>query len=120
MDNYKVSNYEYCRNVEKIPTRSPNVIKAYIPKYMPNIREGNWKQRISINSNLFINASDCALNIPNIVTTQGYCTVRSYPNEKLDFSSKYDEELEYIHIGNRFLVEVMYEDPETVKLTGKV
>lgn len=120
MDNYEVSNYEYCRNVEKIYTRYPTSIKAYIPKYMPKIREGNWRQKVSINSNLFVNASDCALNIPNIVTTQGYITVSAYSNETPNFSSKYNEELEYIPIGNRFLLEIMYEDPETVKLTGKV
>ena len=120
MNSYEVSNYEYCKNVNKIPTPHPTSIRAYIPKYMPNISGGNWQQKVAIGGNLFINAPECAVSIPNTVMEQGYYTVNSYPNETLDFTSKYDEELGYIPEGNSFLLEIMYEDPETIKLTGKV
>lgn len=120
MEGYQVSNYEYCKNVEKIPTPHPTVIKAHIPKYMPNVSAGNWRQKVAISGNLFVNAPECAVNIPDTVTEQGYCTVKSYSNEVLDFTSKYDKIRKCIPVGNTFLLEVMYEDPETIKLTGKV
>lgn len=120
MNSYEISNYEYCKNVSKITTPHPKSIKAYIPKYMPNITGGDWKQKVSIGGSLFVNAPDCAVNIPNIIMEQGYYTVPTYSNETLDFSSKFDEDKKCIPIGTTFLLETLYNDPETVRLTGKV
>lgn len=119
MNNYEVSNYEYCKNVVKIENTQPTSMKVYIPKYMPNVSGGNWRHKVAINSNLFVNASGCAVSAPRTVIEQGYYTVKPYSNEVLDFTKK-AKKFGYIPKGSTFLLEVMYEDPETIKLTGKV
>lgn len=120
MESYKVSSYETCSNVEKIYTPYPTQMKIHVPKYMPKVTAGDWKQRISIAGNIFVNASECAPSIPNIVTKQGYCSVKSYSNETLDYTEKFNFKKGYIPIGETFIIEVMYEDIEARKLTGKV
>lgn len=120
MESYKVSSYESCTNVECVHTPYPTEMKVYVPKYMPNVTSGDWKQRVSIAGNIFVNASECAPSVPNIVTEQGYCTVKPYANEIPDFTGKFNFPRGYIPKGNTFLIEVMYEDCETRKLTGKV
>lgn len=120
MEKYKVSGYELCNNVENIYTPYPTEIKVHVPKYMPNVTAGNWQQRVSIASNIFVNAAECAPSIPNTVTEQGYCKIKPYSNETLDFTEKFDFKNGYISVGNTFIMEVMYEDIETRKLTGKV
>ena len=120
MDNYEISNYEYCQNVNDIPSKYPTSIKAYIPKYMPKVSGGDWQQKISIGGNLFVNAKECAITTPNTVVEQGYYEVKAYPNEMLNFENKYDDKQGCIPKGSKFLLEVMYGDPETMKLTGKV
>lgn len=119
VQDYSVSNYEYCKNVSPVDGNNIKTMDVIIPKYMTNMKTGKYKKKIIINRNLFINDSDCKINVSKTVTEQGYYTIGTYPNEKLDFSNKMDSNGK-IPPGTSFLLETMYEDPTTSKLTGKV
>lgn len=120
MEEYKISNYEYCKNVENLGSIYPRTMKLYIPKYMPNIKSGNWRQKVAIAGNLFVNAPECSIKTPTTVMEQGYYTASVYANENPNFSNKFNYDLGYIPAGKTFLAEIMYEDPHTLKITGKV
>jgi hypothetical protein len=120
---YSIDSYEYIRNVAKIYTPTPKTIKSYIPKYMPKIKEGNWKKPYPISLGTQKNASECKVKLPTKVTEQGYATLIHYDNETPNFKSKMvtdDKGETYIPIGSTFMAEVLYNDPTTIKFIGKV
>ena len=116
---YKVSNYEYCTNVEDITNPRISTMKVAIPKYMTNMEPGNWTKKVPIRESMFVNADDCKPKPIGTITEQGYYTISKYPNETLDFSSKINNR-GVIPAGTQFLSEVLFEDIESIKLTGKV
>ncbi len=122
VNGYNVDNYEYFENVEPI-IPFPTEIKAYIPKYMPNVTKGLWKKPypISINS-LQANASDCKVSLPTTVMEQGYITIGHYPNERPNFTDKATLVNGKLTIkkGNQFIAEVLYSDASEIKFIGKV
>ena len=117
-ENYKVSNYEYCKNVEPIVGPGISKMKVEIPKYMTNMETGNWERTVSIKETMFVNAGDCRLRSLNTVREQGYYTIEKFPNETLDFTTKMKNGI--IPVGTRFLAEVLFEDMNLIRLTGKV
>lgn len=119
---YNIDSYEYFRNVAKIPA-VPSTIKAYIPKYMPYVTEGNWSKPYPISLGAQKNASECKVKLPSTVTEQGYITLSHYANENPDFTSKavLDSSGNLVVLaGNTFMAEVLYNDPTDIKFTGKV
>lgn len=118
---YKIDGYEYFINVEKIPVK-PKTIKAYIPKYMPKVVQGNWKKPCPITVGTILNAPECSVTPPNTVMEQGYITLGHYENEHPDFSSKATKVNGALVVmpGNKFMAEVLYNDPTDIKFTGKV
>lgn len=122
-DKYKISNYEMCQNVTEITDIDITEMKCVIPKYMSNMLTGPRQTKTWLNQGMFANAPDCKVSIPSTITQQGYITVPKYENEVLDFTSKClkdDDENLYIPRNTNFMVEVLYEDLMSIRLTGKV
>ena len=118
---YKIDAYEYFNNVEIIPVK-PTTIKAYIAKYMPYVSGGDWQAPYPISIGPIANAPECTVVFPQIVTEQGYVTLEHYPNELPDFTPKgvlLNGRLVVLP-WNKFMAEVIYEDPTDIKFTGKV
>jgi len=119
---YNNDNFEYFKNVERIKP-VPEEIKAYIPKYMPQINGGLWQEKIPITvESMEANASDCRVSMPKQVMTQGYITIGHYPNEHPDFTEKAEmiEGVFQIEKGNQFIAEILYSDASEIKFIGKV
>lgn len=120
INEYNMDGCEYFINVEQI-SPTPDKIKAYIPKYMPQVVKGKWKTPVPVAINL-ANAPDCSVPIPRIITEQGYYTIGHYPNEQPNFVSKAVTVLGKLVVqpGNTFMAEVLYNDPTDIKFIGKV
>lgn len=122
VDNYQVSNYEFGRTLdEKI--RGTSIVKAKvgIPKLMTNMTISSTDSKKLINKNLFVNASDCKIDVPNTITTRGYCTVEKYKTEVINFSNKAmeDELGKYIPKNTPVMIEVLYNDVLNMHIIGK-
>lgn len=121
---YQIHSGEYCLNVEDIP-ETPEEIKAYIPKLMPNIEIGdgaNDEIKIMVNPNIFINGDACKVTgVKPVLTAQNYVTLKPYGNEFPNFRDKAVEmDGEYIVPKHeRFILEVQHDDIRSMFFTGK-
>lgn len=116
---YKVEDGEYFINVEDIDPR-PDHIKAYLPKYMPNIKQGTWVSKYPINMRMVVNARDCYPRKLSTVKTQGYYTVYPYPNEQPDYQEKAVNVGGWkVLKGHKFLAEVLFDDITTIHYTNR-
>lgn len=116
----KVEDGEYFINIEDIDPR-PSMIRAYLPKYMPNISMGIWRSSYPIRTGMIKNAKACKPSVPNTVTTQGYYTIRPYPNEQPDYQEKaipMDGGWK-VPRGHKFLAEVLFDDLSTIHYTNR-
>jgi hypothetical protein len=119
---YEIEFNEYFRSVELLDA-VPETIKAYFPKFMPNINEGNWSKKYVIDRSFLVNDSSCSVKLPTTVTEQGYMTISRYPNEAPDFTYKIVELSDGTHkipIGTQFMAEFLHGDIMTGHFTGKV
>jgi hypothetical protein len=119
---YNIEDYEYFRNVEMIVPQ-PETIRAYIPKYMPYIKEGTWQSNSLISLGTQMNAKDCKVSLPKTVTEQGFLTLTHYSNEHPDFTEKATEiapGVLRVLPGSTFIAEILNNDPMSIKFTGKV
>lgn len=117
---YKVEDGEYFINIENIDPR-PDKIRAYLPKYMPNISRGIWKQKYPINMSMVVNDKLCYPKRLSTVTTQGYYTIYPYPNEQPDYQEKavYMSGGWKVPKGHKFLAEVLFDDLTTMHYTNR-
>lgn len=121
VNQYKNDQYEYFNNVEIIDPK-PTTIKAHIPKYMPMVIPSPNTTKMPIDIGNSVNAPDCKVIPPTIVVEQGYLTLSHYDNEEPDFTKKavlIGEAFKVLPM-NRFMAEVIYEDPMDIKFIGKV
>lgn len=124
VDEYQVKSGEYCLNVEDIP-ETPEEIKAYIPKLMPNIELGEEADdtiRYLINPSIVVNGSGCRIDgIKPILTGQNFVTLKPYGNEFPNFRNKaVNMGGEYIvEKHNKFVLEVQHDDIRSMYFTGK-
>lgn len=122
IEKYGTDHYEHFYNMELLVAK-PDTIKAYLPKYMPKISGGEWRQGYPINQSILANAPECSVSLPSIVTEQGYYTLTKYPLEQPDFTSKLVElKPNYWRVPTwcSFLAEVMHGDTKMMRFTGKV
>lgn len=119
--NYTIDEYEYFSNVEDIDP-IPSTIRAYFPKFMPQVTPGTWRKPMPINSGLLVNARECSVVLPTTVTEQGYYTLEHYSNERPNFTSKATLKGGRFVVlkGNTFMAEVLYNDPTDIKFVGKI
>lgn len=121
---YQLSTGEYFLNVEDIP-ETPETIKAYIPKLMPNIElgeEANTNIKWTANPSIFINDPECKVTgLTSVLTGQNFITVGHYANEYPNFRSKaVFKDGEYIvEKHNKFALEVQHDDTDSMYFTGK-
>lgn len=116
---------EYFLNVEDID-ETPETIKAYIPKLMPNINIGEDavdNLKITANPSIFVNATDCAVcGVSSILTAQNYITLKPYGNQYPNFRAKAElQDGKYVvKKHNKFVLEVLHGDIGNMYFTGKV
>lgn len=124
LNKYEVKSGEYCTNVEDI-LETPETIKAYIPKLMPNISLGESaidNLKYTVNPNIFVNGSSCkVVGIETIMTGQNYVTLKPYGNEYPNFRSKAENRggVYIVPKHNTFILEVQYDDIRSMFFTGK-
>lgn len=122
-DKYEVSNYEFGKTLNK-KIMGTTILRAKIgiPKLMTNMTMSEFDSKKNINKNLFINAPDCKISVPNTITTRGYCTIEKYKTEVINFSNKVkidDNGNKYIDKGTPVMIEVLYNDVLNMHITGK-
>lgn len=124
VNSYELNAGEYFINVEDIP-ETPETIKAYIPKLMPNIELGDGPVtniKWICNPSIFINASECKVKgIKPVISGQNFVTLHHYANEFPNFRSKAElVDGEYIvRKHNTFTLEVQHDDIDNMYFTGK-
>lgn len=124
INSYELNTGEYFLNVEDIP-ETPETIRAYIPKLMPNIEMGEGPAtniKWVCNPSIFINSSECKVNgIKPVISGQNFVTLHHYANEYPNFRSKAEfVDGEYIvRKHNTFTLEVQHDDIDSMYFTGK-
>lgn len=124
VNEYQIHSGEYCLNVEDIP-ETPEEIKAYIPKLMPDVElgeEANDKIKIIVNPNIFVNAGSCKVDgVKPVLTAQNFVTLKPYGNEFPNFRDKAENvDGEYIVPKHeKFILEVQHDDIRSMFFTGK-
>lgn len=124
-------NGEFFINVEEFMEESPETIKAYIPKLMPNISLGESAVtdiKILVNPSIFVNAPDCAVTgIDPIVNGQNYLTLSPYGNQSPNFKAKMvtkeketGEIYQAVEKHNKFLMEILHGDIGNMYFTDKI
>lgn len=123
-ESYQIRSGECCINVEDI-AETPEEIKAYIPKLMPNIELGEeavTDLKYDANPCIFANGSGCKVDgIEPVMTGQNFVTLKPYGNEFPNFRSKAENlDGEYIVLKhNKFILEVQHNDIRSMFFTGK-
>lgn len=132
INSYELSDSgEFLLNVEDIP-ESPNEIKGYIPKLMPNIslgKEAKDNIKIVTNPSIFVNAPDCKIQgIQSVINSQNYITVKPYPNQKPNFKNKLSNVQDdprkpskyMVKKHSKFLLEILHGDIGNMYFTDKI
>ena len=123
---YQISDNGECfLNVEDIE-ETPQSIKSYIPKLMPNIPLGDCAVsniKLPINLSIFQNSKDCAITgIRQILNCQNYLTIKPYDNQHPNFRKKAIEKNGKLVVEkhNKFILEVLHGDIGNMHFTDKL
>lgn len=114
-------------NVEDIQ-ETPETIKAYFLKLMPNIELGDKANQnivIRCNKRVFANAPECAVaDTIDSLRGQNYITLKPFDNERPNFraKAKFDETKgEYIvPQHSQFIATVLNDNPNDMRFTAKM
>lgn len=121
---YQVNTGEYFMNVEDME-ETPETIKAYIPKLMPNIELGegaNENIKLTANPSIFVNDPECkVMGLTPVLTGQNFITLHHYANEYPNFRSKavFEGGRYIVKKHNKFTLEVQHNDIDSMYFTGK-
>lgn len=87
---FEIKENEYFYNLTIIDPR-PSVIKANIPKLMPQIPIGKPKTSMgTINRSIFCNASSCKPSPSTTIQKQNFVTLHHHKHEQPDYSADVD------------------------------
>ena len=124
LSEYQIESGEYFINVEDIK-ETPEEIKAYIPKLMPQVELGESPKTnimFPINPSIIVNDPKCKVHgIAPVLIGQNFITLKPYGNERPNFRSKAElRNGEYIvPKHNKFVLEVQHHDIDSMYFTGK-
>lgn len=125
IDQHKLDSSEYFINVEDIP-ETPETIKAYIPKMMPDIELGEGpieNIKLTTNPSIFVNAPECKVSgLKPVLTGQNFITIGHRSNDYPNFRSKaeYVNGQYIVRKHNKFLLGMQHHDIGSMYFTGSI
>lgn len=119
----QLRNEERFQNLEDI-LETPEDIKAYVLKLMPNIDIGEGPRQdleLKVDQNVFCNGSDCAVVGADPIKGQNYITLKPFPNERPNFRAKAQlvDGVYKVPKHSEFIATVMESDPNQMHFGSK-
>lgn len=120
----QLRNEERFQNVEDI-LETPEEIKAYFLKLMPNIDIGEGPVQtleLRVDQNVFCNASACAVvGASTPIKGQNFITLKPFPNERPNFRAKAQliDGVYKVPKHSEFIATVMESDPNQMHFGSK-